>query len=570
MGIRVNYREKSQKIALTIVASIGVIFTQTATHTTLAANLSSESSRPNIIVIVADDLGFNDLGYLGSEIETPNLDALANRAVVLNNFHAAPTCSPTRSMLLSGTDNHIAGLGNMAEDLTADVKGKPGYEGHLNTIVASLPELFKNAGYHTYMTGKWHLGHDAETSPAARGFEQSFVLTDGGAGAFSNKLRIFGAGEASYREGKNKVGKLPEDFYSTEFYTNTLIDYIEQDRKTGSPFFAYLAYTAPHWPLQAPRASIEKYKGKYDKGYDALHKQRLKSLQALGLYDEATKAFPHTLDVKPWQELNLTEQKRQARIMEVYAAMVDDLDQYVGKLVSYLKSTDQYDNTLIVFMSDNGPEGNNIAQYLPGFTKWITNCCNNSFDNIGNADSYVWLGSAWARAGSAPLRMFKGYTSQGGLRVPAFFHYPKAFPAQKNNQNFIHVKDVMPTLLDIAGIEHPGASQYRGRDIVSMQGDSILTLLTAHTNRIKRSKNYTGWELNNYRALRSGDWKIYYSPDTVGHEALVSARKWQLFNLASDPTELNDLAKQYPDKLAEMLTLWQSYVQENGVILLNQ
>ncbi|NQY88388.1 MAG: arylsulfatase [Colwellia sp.] len=535
----------------------------------LALDLSLKDQRPNVIVIVADDLGFNDLGYLGSEIETPNLDALANKGVILNNFHTAPFCSPTRSMLLSGTDNHIAGLGIMGEDLTPELEGKPGYEGYLNTRVASLPELFKNAGYHTYMTGKWHLGHDAETSPAARGFEQSFVLTDGGAGAFSNKLRIFGAGDANYRQGKEKVGKLPNDFYSTKFYTNTMIDYIEKGRKTGVPFFAYLAYTAPHWPLQAPRASIEKYKGKYDQGYDALHQKRLKSLQVLGLFNESVKAFPHSLDVKPWQELTSKEQKRQARIMEVYAAMVDDLDQYVGKLVSYLKSTDQYDNTLIVFMSDNGPEGNNIAEYLPGFTKWITNCCNNTFDNIGNADSYVWLGSAWARAGSAPLRMFKGYTSQGGLRTPAFFHYPKAFPAQKNNQTFIHVKDVMPTLLELAGIEHPGASQYRGREIVSMQGDSILPLLTANSSTIKRRQNYTGWELNDYRGIRSGDWKIYYSPK-VGYEPLASAKQWQLFNLASDPTEVNNLANQYPDKLTEMLKLWQDYVQKNGVILLNQ
>ncbi|MBL4764714.1 MAG: arylsulfatase [Colwellia sp.] len=561
----IKRREKYKKIIFAFVIGLYALYASAV----LALDLSLKDQRPNVIVIVADDLGFNDLGYLGSEIETPNLDALANKGVILNNFHTAPFCSPTRSMLLSGTDNHIAGLGIMGEDLTPELEGKPGYEGYLNTRVASLPELFKNAGYHTYMTGKWHLGHDAETSPAARGFEQSFVLTDGGAGAFSNKLRIFGAGDANYRQGKEKVGKLPNDFYSTKFYTNTMIDYIEKGRKTGVPFFAYLAYTAPHWPLQAPRASIEKYKGKYDQGYDALHQKRLKSLQVLGLFNESVKAFPHSLDVKPWQELTSKEQKRQARIMEVYAAMVDDLDQYVGKLVSYLKSTDQYDNTLIVFMSDNGPEGNNIAEYLPGFTKWITNCCNNTFDNIGNADSYVWLGSAWARAGSAPLRMFKGYTSQGGLRTPAFFHYPKAFPAQKNNQTFIHVKDVMPTLLELAGIEHPGASQYRGREIVSMQGDSILPLLTANSSTIKRRQNYTGWELNDYRGIRSGDWKIYYSPK-VGYEPLASAKQWQLFNLASDPTEVNNLANQYPDKLTEMLKLWQDYVQKNGVILLNQ
>lgn len=532
----------------------------------LAYEVKPKELRPNVLIIVADDLAFNDLGYLGGEINTPNLDALAKKGVILNNFHTASFCSPTRSMLLSGTDSHIAGLGIMAEDLTPALEGKPGYEGYLNTRVVALPELFKDAGYNTYMTGKWHLGQKAETSPAARGFDQSFVLTDGGAGAFNNKLRIFGAGEAGYLEGRNKVGKLPEDFYSTQFYTNRLIDYIEGGRNSGAPFLAYLAFSAPHWPLQAPRSSIKKYQGKYDQGYDVLHQQRLQNLQALGLFDKETPVFPHDLAVKPWYELTPKEQKRQARIMEVYAAMIDDLDQYVGKLVDYLKTTKQYDNTVIVFMSDNGPEGNNVAEYLPNFSEWINSCCNNAFDNIGNADSYVWLGPAWARAGSAPLRMFKGYTSQGGLRAPAFFHFPKGFKPQKNNQTYSHVQDIMPTLLDLVGIQHPGKALYKGRSVVAMQGDSILPLLTDKTASIKRNKSYTGWELNNYRAIRSGDWKIYYSPVTL-HEPFAEANKWQLFNLASDPTEVNDLSARHPEKMKEMLQYWQDYVKENGVIL---
>lgn len=534
-----------------------------------AENINSKDSRPNVIVIVADDLGFNDLGFFGGEISTPNIDALANQGVVLTNFHTAPTCSPTRAMLLSGTDSHISGLGIMSEDLTPELEGKPGYEGYLNFNIAALPELFKEAGYRTYMTGKWHLGHDKESSPAARGFDKSFVLTDGGAGAFGNKMRIFGAGEANYRQNFDKVGKLPKEFYSTQFYTNSLIDYIKQDNQSDSPFLAYLAYSAPHWPLQAPRKSIEKYRGRYDEGYDVLHQQRLKKLQALGFFDDSMNVFPSSLSTKPWDELSLQEQRTQSRIMEIYAAMVDDLDQYVGKLITYLKETKQYDNTVIFFMSDNGPEGNDISKYLPGFTDWINNCCNNAFDNLGNADSYVWLGPAWARAGNAPLRMFKSHTSQGALRSPAFFHYPKKFTAQKNNKTYINVKDVMPTLLELANIKHPGASKYHGRDIVAMQGDSLLPLLHSKTNKIKRNQNYTGWELSDYRALRSGDWKIYYSPK-VGDEPLVKVKKWQLFNLLKDPAEVTDLSGKYPKKLAELLKLWEVYVKENGVILPKQ
>lgn len=559
-----KYQKTYTKLFLISIYATCFCFTNNASANT--TNINSKDSRPNVIVIVADDIGFNDLGFLGGEISTPNIDSLANESVVLNNFHTSPTCSPTRAMLLSGTDSHIAGLGIMSEDLTPELEGKPGYEGYLNFNVAALPELFKDAGYRTYMTGKWHLGHEKETSPAARGFDKSFVLTDGGAGAFSNKMRIFGDGEASYRQNFDKVGKLPKDFYSTQFYTNSLIDYIKQDNKSNSPFLAYLAYSSAHWPLQAPRKSIKKYRGKYDEGYDVLHQQRLKKLQALGLFDDSLNVFPRSISTKPWEELTQKEQRRQSRIMEIYAAMVDDLDHYVGKLITYLKETDQYDNTVIFFMSDNGPEGNDISKYLPGFTDWINNCCNNTFDNLGNADSYVWLGPAWARAGNAPLRMFKSHTSQGAMKSPAFFHYPKQFAAQKNNQTYINVKDVMPTLLELANIKHPGASTYHGREIVAMQGDSLLPLLNSTTNKIKRKQTYTGWELSDYRALRSGDWKIYYSPK-VGDEPLVKVKQWQLFNVFEDPAEVNNLADKYPGKLAELLKLWDIYVKENGVIL---
>ena len=524
-----------------------------------------EPKQPNVLLIVADDLGFNDLGFFGSEISTPNLDSLAKQGVVLTHFYTAPTCSPTRAMLLSGTDNHIAGMGVMEEGFPPEFEGKPGYEGYLNFSVAALPELFKDAGYRTYMTGKWHLGQEESNGPTARGFEKSYALMDAGAGAFNNKLRLFGDGEANYREGKTKIEKLPKDFYSTKFYTETMINYIDNERDTGKPFFAYLAYTAPHWPLQAPRASIEKYRGKYDQGYDVLTEQRIKNLQALGFISKDVPVYPQLLGEKPWRELDPEEQRRQARTMEIYAAMVDDLDQYIGKVVTYLKESKQYDNTVIVFMSDNGPEGNDISAYFPWMPEWLEKCCNNEFDNLGNADSYTWLGPNWARASSAPLRMFKGYTSEGGLRTPAFFHYPKKFNAQTNNKSFVSVKDVMPTLLELADIKHPGAGNYKGRKVVAMQGDSLVPMLINGNKSIDRKLNYTGWELYDYRALRSGDWKIYYSPIAAA-EPLVKVKKWQLFNLADDPTEMMDLADKHPKKLAEMLELWDTYVKENGVI----
>ena len=243
------------------------------------------TSRPNVLLIVVDDLAFNDLGLFGSEIRTPNIDALAREGVFLTNFHVAPNCSPTRAMLFSGNDSHNAGLGNMAEDLSPNQKGNPGYEGYLNFQVAALSELFLDAGYHTYMTGKWHLGLTQETSPAARGFEKSYTILQGGGGAFANMLPIVGPGKALYQENSEKLEELPEDFYSTRFYTDLMQEYIGADLDDGKPFFAYLAYTSPHWPLQAPQESIAGYKGVYDDGYDALLDKRLQNLKDLGLVD---------------------------------------------------------------------------------------------------------------------------------------------------------------------------------------------------------------------------------------------------------------------------------------------
>jgi len=532
---------------------------------------SGDGKRPNVLVIVVDDLGFNDLGIFGSEIKTPNIDALIREGVMLTNFHVAPTCSPTRAMLLSGTDNHIAGLGNMAEDTAANQQGHPGYEGFLNFRVAAMPELFQDAGYNTYMTGKWHLGLTEETSPAARSFDKSFAMLQGGAGHFANMLPIVGPGIAIYREDGEPVDALPKEFYSTRFYTDRMIEYIDSGRTGGSPFFAYLAYSAPHWPLQAPQDSIAKYKGVYDAGYDVLREQRLQHLIDLGLVPTAVDPFPKMLREKSWEELNAEEQRYQARLMEIYAAMVDDIDVYIGKIIDHLKSIGEYDNTLIVFLSDNGPEAHHLEQGWPELEDWVEDCCDNSYENIGNADSYVWYGPNWGQAGNIPLRMHKGFTGQGGVQVPAFFHFPQAIRRNGSTAALTTVKDVMPTLLEFAGIEHPGAGKYREREVVSMQGRSMLPLLTGASDTIQQPGDYMGWELFGKRAIRQGDWKVIYLPQHNVRDGVippvVTTGAWQLYNLAEDPTEMHDLAESHPEKLAEMIALWEDYVERNNVIL---
>ena len=521
--------------------------------------------RPNVLLIVVDDLAFNDLSLFGSEIRTPNIDALARAGVFFTNFHVAPNCSPTRAMLFSGMDSHNAGLGTMFEDIAPNQRGKRGYEGYLNFEVAALSELFLEAGYNTYMTGKWHLGLSEETSPAARGFEKSYAMLQGGAGAFSNMLPIVGPNNALYRENGKHLDALPEDFYSTRFYTELMQEYIGADLDDGKPFFAYLAYTSPHWPMHAPQESIARYRGVYDAGYDALAEQRLQNLKDRGLVDEDVQPFPKLLDERPWAELSAEEQRYQAKIMEIYAAMVDDVDVYIGRIIDYLKEIGEYQNTVIFFMSDNGPEGHAMEKTFPEVAAWADACCDNSYENIGNADSYVWLGPSWARAGNTPLRMFKGYTSQGGVRAPAFFHYPGAVQTGAMNDSIITVKDVMPTLLEFAGIEHPGAGTFQGREVQAMEGRSVTPVLTGARATIRAPGDYMGWELFGKQALRQDDWKILYVPSVPTRDARLPAIKpgqWQLYNLADDPAEMNDLAASHPEKLREMLQLWERYVAD--------
>ncbi|MGI9262281.1 MAG: arylsulfatase, partial [Woeseiaceae bacterium] len=519
---------------------------------------------------VADDLGYTDLGIYGSEIETPNLDRLAGDGVMFSNFYTAPTCSPTRAMLLSGVDNHPAGMGSMYREIAPNQVGQRGYEEHLHTRVATIAELLGDAGYHTYMTGKWHLGYRDDNSPAARGFEHSFASLAGGAGHF-DLLPIVGPGNAPYREDRDIVDKLPEDFYSSRFFTRKMIDYIDSNRDDGRPFFGYLAYTAVHWPLQAPAESIARFRGRYDDGYDALHARRVARLKELGLVSEALRPYPRLEEEPAWTDLTADQQKREARMMEIYAAMVSDIDTYVGELVTYLESIDELDNTFIVFMSDNGAEGHPVGTSIGAVARWLDECCDNSYENMGKRDSFLWYGASWARASVGPWRMFKGFTSEGGIRSPAFIHYPELAGKQVNEAT-VTVKDVMPTVLDLVGADHPG-SGYKGRQVVPMTGKSMLPMLRGDAQVTHAPDEAIGWELFGKTAIRQGDWKIVQEPDDAfwtARDPVAEAYQWRLFNLAEDPTELNDVSGLHPVKLQEMIRLWDEYEERNSVIIPNQ
>lgn len=370
---------------------------------------STSDPRPNFLLIVADDLGFSDLGAFGGEIHTPYLDELAKQGVRFTSFHTAPTCSPTRSMLLTGTDNHIAGLGTMAEAQTPAQAGHPGYEGYLNDRVAALPELLRDGGYRTLMSGKWHLGLTPETSPHARGFERSFALLPGAANHYGFEAPIpeeqvpglLKKTRGLYSEDGQDT-TIPDDFYSSDGFTDKLLEFLDEG-DDGRPFFAYLPFSAPHWPLQAPAEIVEKYRGRYDAGPDALRQERLTRLRELGLIEGDVTPHPVVPLTAEWEALTDEERVRSARTMEVYAAMVDRMDWNVGRVLEKLEAKGVLDNTVILFLSDNGAEGAQLEAlpvFGPDLNQVIADYYDNSLENIGRGNSYVWYGPRWAQAGT--------------------------------------------------------------------------------------------------------------------------------------------------------------------------
>lgn len=541
---------------LRTIGSIGLL-TLCAAASGPASLASDKNSRPNILLIVADDLGYSDLGVYGSEIPTPNLDALAGEGMILTDFHSGLTCSPTRAMLMSGTDSHIAGKGAMELQIPA-TKGQPGYEGYLNFRIASLADLLSDAGYNTYATGKWHLGSVAGQTPKARGFKRSWMLLGPGGGHLDGKALVPADPNASDYRDDDKPVPVPQGWYSTRHFTSKMIEFIEADRDDGKPFFAYLAYTAPHWPLQAPQDSIARFAGRYDEGYDALYEKRLAGMKARGFVAKDAPPLPKRAGQPDWNDLTPEQKKIEARRMEIYAAMVSDLDTYVGQVIGYLKSEGLYDNTLIVFMSDNGAEATSGFGSEAGPLARAT-VGDNSYENMGKPGSFVYLGPNWARAGNASLHEYKASGFEGGHRVPAFVHYPAWIGGGLRSTALSSVVDLMPTFLAVAQSSFPGRT-YQGREVAQPIGKSLVPLLKGETKAVRGPDEWIGWELWGSKGVRKGDWKLVWDP-SEGDQA-----RWHLYNVRDDLSEARDLAASQPDKLAEMITVWQAYQTQSGVI----
>lgn len=515
--------------------------------------------KPNVLLVVADDLGWSDLGCYGSEIATPNLDALARRGVMFTSFYASVSCSPTRSMLLTGTDNHIAGLGNMGELLTPEQKGKPGYEGHLNHRVITLAEVLREAGYHTYMAGKWHLGHEPDNDPHARGFERTFTLLNGGASHWSDMRGLMEVeSPVHYTLNGEPLDELPEDFYSSRSYTDFLIDAIREQRTDGKPFLAYLALTSPHDPMHVPEPWLSKYRGCYDGGYELLKQKRAESATQSGLIDSDAALPPRHPLVRPWQELTAEERRQHSRGMEVYAGMVENFDYHVGRVFKFLKDIGEYENTIVVFISDNGANpwysedypGNRDSEWFEQF--------DNSLESIGRPGSAYAYGPGWASASSGPLSRFKMTVSEGGIRTPMIVAGPGIEEGRKSAA-FCYVTDIMPTLLAKLGIEKP--SVFDGRELEPMRGHSFAGILEGRLESVYGDQEFVAGELGNGMWIRRGNFKAVAVAKPYG------SGQWQLYDIASDPGETNNLAQTDEELLEELKAAWRHYAEDVGVVL---
>jgi arylsulfatase A-like enzyme len=513
--------------------------------------------RPNIIFILADDLGFSDIEPFGGNIATPVLTELSKESFLFSNFHVQPTCSPTRSSLLTGNDNHVAGFGIMSEmDYPALHNLQlPGYSGNLTDKVVTLPEILKDNGYHTYMTGKWHLGEGPGNDPYDRGFEQTFILGTGGGSHWSDKKALSPLQHMAYTRNGKEIDP-PVDFYSSRNYTDSMIAFIEKNSSDQKAFFAYLSYTAVHDPLHAPKEYIDKYKGKFDMGWDSLGMLRIANLKSLGIVPNDVRMMENP-SIPKWNTLKKAHKAELARDMEVYAAMLEYLDMSIGRVIEYLKMKGLYENTLILFMSDNGANGADASTYPGNGDGKFLASFNNRLENRGLQNSYVEMGPGWAQASTAPFRLFKTFATEGGIKAPLMIKMPgKNSTGGSWNRSFIHVTDVMPTILELTGSSYP--VKYNGKDIHPMIGKSMLPVLKGEAS-VVHPDDGMGYELFEMKAYIKGKWKILRQPIPFG------TGEWQLFDLDKDPGETIDLSAANPEIKEQMVIAWNKYVKENDV-----
>jgi len=522
-----------------------------------ASPLAAQPQRPNIVLLLADDWGFSDVGAFGGEIATPHLDELARRGMRFSNFHVTASCSPTRAMLLTGVDNHRNGVGNMRETIPQSHVGKPGYLSVLDRNVVTVASLLRDGGYRTYVAGKWHVGKEPHNLPPARGFDRSLVQGDSGSDNWETGKRYLDLTDRVYWYEDGKETVMPDDFYSSQFYVDKTIEYLKADAAQAKPFFAYIGFQSNHIPLQAPAEFIAKYRGFYNNGWAALRQARRDKAVALGLVPASTQ-LASVATTTDWDALSNTDKAYQARRMEVYAAMAEAMDFHVGRLVAHLKATGAYDNTVFLFLSDNGAEGSDPYAITLG-RWWLDANYRRDIDSLGAKGAYTVIGPSWGSAATSPLSTYKFYAGEGGLRVPLIVAGVAGMPANRIQTDFTHVSDVVPTLLDLAGVARPGTT-YQGRPVEPLTGTSLLPVLTGTAGPVHGPDEAIGYELSGNQALFKGDLKLVKNLPPLGDG------QWHLFDIRQDPGETRDLQQQRPEAFQAMQADYAAYAKANGVL----
>jgi arylsulfatase/uncharacterized sulfatase len=553
-------REKAGRGAGCIVrgrSALVASMTLLAAAPAMASASPAPPRHPNIVILLADDWGFSDVGSFGSEIATPNIDALAAAGMRFSNFHVAGSCSPTRAMLQSGVMNHRAGLGNMPETIPDEHRGKPGYDTVMNLRVVTIAQLLKAAGYRTYLTGKWHLGSDAKRLPGARGYDRAFSLADAGADNFEQRP-IEGMYDTAAWTENGKPATLPKDYYSSRFVVQKMIDYIEADRASGKPFLASVNFLANHIPVQAPDSDIARYSAMYREGWTKLREARAKRAVALGIMPASTALV--TMKTTPdWAKLDAEERAAAIRVMQAYGAMATAMDREVGRLVAHLKATGDYDNTIFVFLSDNGAEPTDPYNRLRN-RLFLGMEYDTSTANIGRRGSFSAIGPGWASAASSPLSGYKFSATEGGLRAPLIIAWPghSQVRAGAINGSLAHVTDILPTLLDLAGVAGQDGT-WNGRPVERLAGRSLVPMLGGGVGSV-HGDTPIGYELSGNAALFRGDYKLVRNLPPTGDG------QWRLYDIKSDPGETRDLAATMPDRFAAMRADYATFAKDNGVL----
>jgi len=517
----------------------------------------AQETRPNILVVLFDDVGFTGFGAYGGDAKTPNIDALARTGTIFSRYYSSPFCGPSRAMLMTGLDNHQTGMGTLVETVTPEQRALPGYSMVWAEDQATIATLLSQAGYRTYVTGKWGIGAKGKNLPDRFGFDRSYVMDSTGGSNYDHSHYLPGYPEVPWYEDGEPV-RLPKDFYSSRNLVDQMVRYIDEG-DADQPFFAFLSLQAIHIPVQAPSEFIDKYDGVFDAGWDVMREERRRRTIELGLVPATTTLAPVHEDHRAWDDLSPREKAVAAREMQVNAGMIDAADFHIGRLLDYLESTGQLENTIVVVTSDNGPESGVTTLANPIFNLLLGGIhrlegIDTSPSNMGLPGSLTAIGPEWAAVSASPFNLYKFYSSEGGLRVPLVIAGP-GVEARGVQQAPVHVADLMPTLLDAAGVPY---------DADSLYGKSILPVLTGRTSQTRSPDESFGFEVSGNAALYRGKWKLVRTALPRGDFT------WRLFDLSVDPGETKDLSGANPDLFADMRAEYDSYVGSVGVFELGR